>query len=105
MLMILSGLSLMFSMAAAMVLARHFLFDSFWRDIFVRSPRIAFEIAVLSAVIVVPPAAFAFLLYQWNRRAERSHGLCVYCGYDLRATPDRCPECGRAPSAKKEVSN
>jgi hypothetical protein len=52
---------------------------------------------------VVPPLALLPAVWSWRavRRRRRSRqGMCQTCGYDLRATPERCPECGAVPSAQ-----
>ncbi len=57
----------------------------------------------LTVCSVVPGALVAIVLFvrdfrAWNRQ-RRASGVCGSCGYDLRASPGRCPECGTAAAA------
>jgi hypothetical protein len=57
----------------------------------VKYSSIALTLAVLPLVWLATR-----LIQRWRHAGRAAAGLCRRCGYDLRATPGRCPECGEA---------
>jgi hypothetical protein len=63
--------------------------------------RVVLPLWAVSLAAAVLPAAWLARRVR-GRRRRPGERLCSACGYDLRATPERCPECGAvAPSARK----
>ena len=56
----------------------------------------------LTSLFLLMGIAGAASIATRTRRDRRRRGLCLSCGYDLRESSDRCPECGRRIAASSE---
>lgn len=64
----------------------------------VHSRAVSLHVSWWLVVAMLPPLFYMPRVVRAYREASRREGnFCVHCGYDLRATPARCPECGRVP--------
>ena len=57
-----------------------------------------------AAAIVLASVPALSLLRRVRSGRRRQHGQCISCGYDLRASSERCPECGEPIATLKQFA-
>ena len=59
---------------------------------------------LLSELALVVPLLWltSMLLRRHRARRRAAAGLCPACGYDVRSSPERCPECGAGHACPRD---